>query len=339
MESFFRMTSTAVSTDQNQTLQYSNGQPDQYRADLDGILLDDANQIFGRQFTPLSAPIEFPMGNGYGETVENGHNIGQGVMSYPFLPPLTDVQRMVTHYFAHVNSIIPLFSEDAIVQMLQKYYTMPEEQSPSKWAAINVILALATLLPLSSSNNPDLASRDGKISEYVHNAQTALSAIITREESLLGLQIVLGLVIISHTKKDARPAVILIGTAVRLAHRLRLHTKRALETLSEDEAVQRHRVFWITYLFDKDISLRWHTPPIQSDADIGVDFPPEHPMDDAGTIYTMDGRIRVNFFRLRLQLAHIQGRVYQLLFAVKADGIGVDERRKRVTVLHHQLEH
>jgi hypothetical protein len=339
MEKFLGMTSMAASMDQDHTAQSSNGQPEHYLPDFDSTLPGDANQIFGQQFTSLSAPIDLSMANSSGGTFEDVHDTRQINTSYPFLPPLTEVQPKVNHYVAHVNSIIPIFSEDAIAQMLQKCYSIPEQRSQYTWAAINIVLALAALLPSSPSSSLDLSSGDGKVATYVNNAQTVLSAIMTHEESILGLQVVLGLVIISHTMKDSRPAVVLIGTAVRLAHRLRLHIKSTLETLSEDEAVQCHRVFWITYLFDKDISLRHHTPPMQSDADIGVDFPPEYPSDNAGIIYTSDGRIRLNFLRLRLQLAHIQGRVYQLLFAVKTDNIAVDERRRRVTLLHYQLEH
>lgn len=149
MEKFFGMASTAVSTNQNQTAQSSNGQTEHYLSDFDSILLDDANQIFGQQFTPLSAPVHFPMDNSGDGTVEEVHNIGGGNTYYPFLPPLTEVQPMVNHYFAHVNSIIPIFSESTISQMIQNYYNIPEQRSQSKWAAVNIILALATLLPSS----------------------------------------------------------------------------------------------------------------------------------------------------------------------------------------------
>ncbi|KAL7905184.1 fungal-specific transcription factor [Trichoderma velutinum] len=258
--------------------------------------------------------------------------------SYPHLPPFEEIQPIIENYFTHINSLMPLFSQTAFLCKLHDYYAA-ECQNPRKtWAAINIVLALGTRLPTSPSADLDLQNEDSQAAKYVSNVQSVLSELVTRDVDLLSLQIILGLVIIFNSLKDSSPAVVLIGTAIRLAHRLRLHSRDHQHNGCPNEALQRSRVFWIAYLFDKDICIRHHTPSVQADDDIDLDLPIDMPPDGAGNVYAKDGRFLVNFFRLRLRLAHVQGQVYDQLFSTRASKITPQERQRRVALLHNQLE-
>ena len=310
--------------------------PDQYIPDFDYINLDEVNQLLPQQQSNLP-PSSEKTTSSYHDLITD-ETVPIVNSSYPGLPPLATIQPAIEDYFSHQNSLIPLFSQSSFLRMVQDYYSFNCRHPRTAWAAINVVLALATRLSASPSNDLDLGSGDTQVARYVNNAQSILAELVTGGVDLLGLQVIIGLVIIFNALKDSRPAVVLIGTAVRLAHRLRLNTREGQDSLSVDEMLERSRVFWITYLFDKDICLRHHTPSVQADADIDLDLPSEHPSDDAGSVYTIDARTRVNFLRLRLRLAYIQGRVYDLLFATRAAKITLHERRARITFLHSQLE-
>lgn len=317
--------------------------PDEYLPDFDRIILDDVNQLLTQQYAISSQAID-------PQTLDNVYALNADKVPvdtddvavnsvYPSLPPLLDIQPAIDDYFTHVNSLIPLFSQTEFNRILQSYYSSTCRYPRVAWAAINVVLALATRLPASPSNAIDLGSGDIQVSKYVNNAQSVLSELVVHDADLLGLQVMLGLVIVFHAMKDSRPAVVLAGTAVRLAQRLRLHLRESGHGLPSSMVLQRNRVFWIAYLFDKDICLRHHTPSVQADVDIDVDLPLDESEDEAGNIYATDGQTRINFFRLRIGLAHIQGRVYDLLFATRATKIAERERRARVIFLHNQLEH
>jgi hypothetical protein len=272
-------------------------------------LLEDPSQILGNLHAGMAHPRELLASDGL---FASGLNTGELQMtqsnSYIPLPPPSEIQPAIDHYFSHVNSLLPLFSQESFSRMLQEYYLGTSEYPLAIWAAVNVVLALATRLPTSPSSELDLGSED-KHDSYVNNAQSVLPQLVAREADILSLQVVLGLVITYHTLKDSRPAVVLLGTAVRFAHILRLHTRQGRPSLSPDDSIQRQRVFWITYILDRDICLRYHTPSVLADADIDLDLPSENPRDGAGNIHTIDGQSRINFFRIRLHLAHIQGRV------------------------------
>ncbi|GFP57678.1 ABC-transporter-regulating transcription factor [Trichoderma asperellum] len=237
-----------------------------------------------------------------------------------------------------MNSLMPLFSRTSFTHRLQSYYAFECENPRKTWAAINIVLALGTRLPTSPSADFELEDEDSQVAKYVNNVQSILSELVTRDVDLLSLQVILGLVIIFNSLKDSSPAVVHIGTAIRLAHRLRLHNPDHLQDDCSDETLESNRVFWIAYIFDKDISIRYHTPSAQADDDIDLRAPVDMPPDGAGNIYAKDGRFLVNFFRLRLQLAHIQGQVYDQLFSTPAAKITPQERQTRVALLHNQLE-
>lgn len=258
--------------------------------------------------------------------------------SYPRIPPFEEIQPIIENYFTHINSLMPLFSWTSFNHKLHSYYASECENPRKTWAAINIVLGLATRLPNSPSADFDLEYENSPVAEYVNNVQSVLSELVTRDVDLLSLQVILGLVIILSSLKDSSPAVVLIGTAIRIAHRLRLHSQDHQQNECPDEVLQRSRVFWIAYIFDKDICIRHHTPPVQADDDIDLNLPVDMPPDGAGNVYAKDGRFLANFFRLRLQLAHVQGQVYNQLFSTRAAKITPQERQTRVALLHNQLE-
>ncbi|KAK3375519.1 fungal-specific transcription factor domain-containing protein [Lasiosphaeria ovina] len=256
----------------------------------------------------------------------------------PKLPPLEELQPIVDSYFAYFNHAIPIFSQPEFARLLAGWYSAPSRRSRAAWAAINIVLALSSSIPLVPRQQV-YYDDDPKTVYYMSNAQSVLAELVTRDEDLLGLQVLLGLVFLLQGSKDPRSASVLIGAAVRLTHRLRLQSRDNIEeNYTAEEGLHRCRVFWIAYLLDKEISIRHHTPSVQVDADIDLDLPSRHPPDGVSDIYTADGRVRVNYLRLRVQLAHIQGRTYDLLYSTRSTRISPQERQSRVVRLATQLE-
>lgn len=263
------------------------------------------------------------------------------------LPPLDEILPMIDSYFMHFNSIIPLFQQPAFMRMLHDYYHSPSAAAADSrhavWAAVNIVLALAYRMPGRATQDSAAtdrlpSDRDEHVSRYLQNAQSALSQLVTRDEDLLGLQVLLGMVILFSSTGDSRPSLVLIGTAVRLAHRLRLQSREPQAMFSPEVNLQRSRIFWITYMLDKDISLRHQTPALQNDNDIDLDLPPVTPKDGAGDLYTTDGIIRFNVFRARVQLGHIQGLIYDTLFSTRSARLLPQQRNQQIMRLEGLLE-
>lgn len=181
------------------------------------------------------------------------------------LPPIENIIPIVDHYFKTFNQVLPLFDQAHFMRQLTGFYahTIPRENV--LWAAILMVCAMGLRSPVPgdivtlgvSSNvsedkiRSETQSKTEWANHCMRNAQGVMSELCTREEDLLGLQTLLALVLQFHNSSDSRPASVLMGPAVRLAHRLQLHAASSVKNYSESEARQRNKVFWITYLLDK----------------------------------------------------------------------------------------
>ncbi|KAM5353584.1 hypothetical protein ACJ41O_000234 [Fusarium nematophilum] len=261
---------------------------------------------------------------------------GPGPDSLP-LPPLDEVLPTIDHYFSTFNGVIPLFQQTVFMRVLHSWYSQPSSRDRATWAAIQIVLALGYRTPqLASTENPTV--QIDRADACLRNAQTVVSELVTRDQDLLGVQILLGIVMLFQNSRDPKPASVIIGTAVRLAHRLRLHSHEAAELFPAAEAEQRSRVFWIAYTLDKDISLRANTPSSQFDDDVDIALPTLAPTDSAGLIWTQNGQVHFNYHRRRVELAHIQGKIYDLLYSNRASKVRGQERQRRVVRLQSMLD-
>ncbi|KAF4960609.1 hypothetical protein FSARC_10423 [Fusarium sarcochroum] len=294
------------------------------------------------------------------ELVQNGHFATQedmanvGVYSWKFdpinphvydgpqpssfdLPPLDEIIHVVDHYFVTFNGVIPLFEQTEFMKLLTAWYNQPSTRERATWAAFQIVMALGYRTPQLALTDKQSVHIE-KADQCLRNAQTVVSELVTRDQDLIGLQILLGIVMLFQNSRDPKPASVLIGTAVRLAHRLRLHSHEAAKEVSAAEAEQRSRVFWIAYTLDKDICLRANTPSCQFDDDIDISLPTLAPADSAGLIWTQNGQVHFNYHRRRVELAYIEGKVYDLLYSNRARKVQGQERQRRVSRLQAMLD-
>jgi len=250
------------------------------------------------------------------------------------LPPIQEIMPVVEKYLTTFNSFLPLFDPRTLLCFVENWYRIPHRRDSITWAAINVVLALG-----HRESDPEGKDLTESIAEYTHNAQSMLTEVVMGDTDLINVQVLVGLVLLFQGAQDLGPPTILIATALRLAHKLGLHTRRSYEHLNFSLALQRNRVFWLVYILDRDISMRTRQPPLQVDSDIDLDFPPNEPgNNEAGFVFAADGHSKLNFLLARVQLARIQGSVYYELYSVRAQNYSPYERAENLTHVSHMLD-
>ncbi|RYP11845.1 hypothetical protein DL765_007562 [Monosporascus sp. GIB2] len=247
-------------------------------------------------------------------------------------PPLLDVLPIVDSYFRHFNTAVPLFHQPSFMKMLNEFYACPSRKLGVEWAAINIVLANGYIVRSIAGDDVALDFDDSKVSKCMANARKQVDAATSRNHDLLGIQVLLGLAVLYQGTSDLQPSSIWVGSALRLAHRMQLHTKSSLSDFSPDVARQRTNVFWIAYFLDKDLSLRLRTPSFQLDSDVDLDLPRADPDELDGTIQSLDGLSRFNYFRARVLLAYISGKIYDELLSHRSKKLSPQTRQQRVMV-------
>lgn len=159
---------------------------------------------------------------------------------------------MIDNYLATCNSVMPLFSEAHFMPLIVGWYGKSSRRDKVTWAAILVVIALGSrsLIP-GKTVGPDSGERAERENYCMLNAQSVMSELVSRDEDLLGIQVLLALVMLFYNCSDSRPASILSGTAMKLAHRLQLHSSSSAQHFTSEEVQQRSRLFWIAYILDK----------------------------------------------------------------------------------------
>lgn len=238
------------------------------------------------------------------------------------LPPLEKTMPMVGTFLNAFNSVFPLFHPDTLLRLVGECYALlPHQRDPVVWAAINVTLALASQLTPQVSINGCKVPWTGCANEYLNNAQSVVSTVILGEIRLINIQTLVGLTMVLQTAHNQEPALIMLSATMRLAHKIGLHDRAASVHLDPVERRQHARVFWLAYMLDKELSLRTQRPSVQIDGDIDLDLPSSLPSDEddtAGIIINAQGDASMNYFLARVQLANIQGGVYDCLYSTRA---------------------
>ncbi|KIX02995.1 uncharacterized protein Z518_06545 [Rhinocladiella mackenziei CBS 650.93] len=254
------------------------------------------------------------------------------------LPPLQQVLSVIQVYLRGFNSVLPLFHAETLLQLVHDYYNLrPRHRDSVVWAAINVVLALAQRHNHTAGH--DLPSAAACLSR----AESVLSRVALGDIHLLNIQVLVGM--------DIQPALILIATTIRLAHAIGLHDCIHSAHLDPIHAKQRAYVFWLAYILDKDLSMRSKQPSIQVDDDVNLDLPwpieVQHDEersginrtdDTAGCIITTDGISKMNYLVARIQLAAIEGGVYDYVYSTRSRKRSAEERSRARQSVAHALE-
>ena len=161
------------------------------------------------------------------------------------LPPLSEVLPVVDNYFRSYNIIIPIFDETAFMRMLLDFFAQTTKRSIVPWAAINVVLAIS--YRVLEGRGPD----DSALAQCLQNVRSVMSELMIQGKDLMGLQVLLGMVILFLGSSDFQLAIVLTGSVVRLTQSLRLNSKEALEGLTGAEKAHRASLFWLSYIYDR----------------------------------------------------------------------------------------
>ncbi|KAJ4004754.1 hypothetical protein NW752_009581 [Fusarium irregulare] len=224
------------------------------------------------------------------------------------LPHKGLISHYKVYYFDILNSGMPIFDHQPY--MYGDLAPGRDKDDEIYWAATNAVVALAM------RHKPGKSTATEKLeSTCIKNIESVLGTIMSREPELLTVQVILCLAWYYMATEDFRPASPLIGAAVKMAYSLKLHlyTKNKFQRFGTD---QWERVFWITYILDRDLSLLTHEPYLIHDDHIGIDIKDMSTSRDLGNVGHSHNEIEV--LRRRAELATIKGKLYELVYSVKA---------------------
>ncbi|KAH7007532.1 hypothetical protein EDB80DRAFT_645900 [Ilyonectria destructans] len=241
------------------------------------------------------------------------------------LPPRNQMEPLIANYFEGFNQAMPLFDPDSFIKMFKDWYEFPSGRDQASWSAINVVIALS----LRHNPSTNSTTRDRMASMCIRNAQSTMDSLVYRDQDLKGMQVLLGLALIFLGTAHPHPACVLVATAVKLAHRLKLHRRR--EPDAEENTLERDRLFWITFIIDRAVSMHTLEPYLLQEHDMDIDV---EGLSRLGGIVSQP----VHLLQLRFNLALVQGKVYDLVYSVRASRLSSNQKKAATERLDRMLD-
>ncbi|KFY39640.1 hypothetical protein V494_03905, partial [Pseudogymnoascus sp. VKM F-4513 (FW-928)] len=255
---------------------------------------------------------------------------------YLQLPQKVEALSLLKDFFENFNCMFPLFHQPTFMHLVERQYSRDPYDGSGWWASLNITLAIAHRLRVMSNLVPE--EEDQKAWGYLKNAMAVYTELTMRNTDLLSVQALLGMALFMQGTPNPQPSFLLVASAIRLSHSIGLHKRGSGFNLNPIEIEQRKRVFWIGYMLDKDICLRFGRPPVQDDDDMNVELPSADPEDNIGNIPLADGKGKVNLFRLMCEFSTIVSKVYTQLYSTRASKQSDGELLNTIGELDHQLE-
>ncbi|PVH69122.1 hypothetical protein DL98DRAFT_578502 [Cadophora sp. DSE1049] len=252
-----------------------------------------------------------------------------GTREIKSLPARDEAQLLIHETFSSFNSAFPIFDASTFQKAFKSRYEDKNQDTPAWRACLNVVFAFAHRFRAMKTGN--IIEEDIHACGYLQNALALVGKLSMLTNELMAVQALLGMAILLQGTPNPEPGSILISMAVKLAQGMTLH-RRGNHGIAPAELEQRKCVFWLLYIYDKDISIRTHNPPAQDDDDMDIDLPIE-------TIDLHHDRINeVNFYNNHIGLSIIQGQIYKQLLSTRAQKASEVERLRNAKELVAMIE-
>lgn len=202
----------------------------------------------------------------------------------------------MAEYFTHLNPTLPLFSE--------YFFAHPDEgrlRSPSILAASTSIVQALGAQHLSRSSPPDSVHHAAAKQHFTAASRALPNILFSRAPPCIPtVQALVGMALYYRESDNYQPVFTLLGLAASVAAQAGLHRDpRRLRITDPSEISERLGVWWVLYIFDKELALR--AGRMSSIADHDADVPTPHSSHSS--------------FLRRIMLAKTMSRVSQLLYA------------------------
>ncbi|KAI9044667.1 fungal specific transcription factor domain-containing protein [Aspergillus affinis] len=145
------------------------------------------------------------------------------------LPKAGDLNILVHDYMEDFNTIFPVFTQDDVTTLFAKKCMNPLSHSPGQWASIQVIFAVAYMLPRSGRSDPHRSSL------HLKSALQVLNEMMLAPPDLWACKSILVMAFLFMADFAGRQCSFLISTAVHFSNYLDLGKSEPQPTLTANE--------------------------------------------------------------------------------------------------------
>lgn len=196
--------------------------------------------------------------------------------SHTVLPSLETAMNLLEVFFGQYQVQYPILVEGEFVSIVTAHYQKVATGSyrEDPWTKFMINMTFASSLVFLSQENRDAL---GLAQGFSSNAMADFSTIM-QVKSVRTLQCLLLLLLYSVLSSSSAPIWYISGLCMRMCVDLGLHSERTISISGQGNATReeidtKRRLFWVTYTFDRSLSIMLGRPFTLDDATIDVKFP------------------------------------------------------------------
>lgn len=197
----------------------------------------------------------------------------------PELPTRATTEQLLKSYYSSVHTMFPILHWTTFQQCIDDLYRPGGLQA----APASFVASFFAVLAVGSLYSPEAAVHRSVLGSELAEASSRMIDAWHNDYALdhARTQLLMALFLYEANMKSA--AWTWLGTAVRIAQDLGLHSEVGSWTIVEGE--MRRRIWWTVYILDKSMALELGRPSMIDDADCDVSLPAavdDHFIDDRG---------------------------------------------------------
>ncbi|CAM1501691.1 Fc.00g036750.m01.CDS01 [Cosmosporella sp. VM-42] len=228
------------------------------------------------------------------------------IQSRPSLSiPPRDLMQQLFHTFSSAQWQYRILESDEFDFFLDRYYRTVDFSDPVAAAAVHLVFAIS--LHLSGKNDSNIAA--SSLADAHHELVMGMLGSIIQHKTLETLQVILLLLLFSMVNPQKPIVWQLLGTALRIASSLRLHTEEGIGMTATEHDTSNdlpRRLFWSLYSMDRAVGNTLGRPTALQDSSITCNLPGEGSLGISAPL-----KIANHCFRLRQLQSEVADMLYQ----------------------------
>ncbi|PYH42417.1 fungal specific transcription factor domain-containing protein [Aspergillus saccharolyticus JOP 1030-1] len=227
--------------------------------------------------------------------------------------------QLLQDYMEYFNVTFPIFTRAEIDSLFADNYADPQLHGPGRWTSIQVILAVAYLLP-GSRGQPD-----HQVSAlFMKGAMQTINELLLAPPDLWACKSIVVMAVGFLAMAAGHPCSSLISIAVQISNQLGLGKTAAQAGLSPDQVQHQRLLFWMVCAVDIEISYRFGLPPAQKEDIVGEAAPIDSPS-SAYSVPIKDESGTFNLFDCSVELVQIRSQIIRQLYLTSAANQSFDQ--------------
>lgn len=234
--------------------------------------------------------------------------------------PQDQAIQLAQGYLACCNTMMPTFNTGKMLRRMQREWPPDKDADLTWWTTMAIALSFAhRLRAMSDNSGAEYDNREA--SKYLSEVLDVAPRLAFAKPSVDTAEVLLALTAVMRGSATPETARMFTACAIHVLQELDAHNinSEVYASLTNSQASDLARAWWVAYIHDKNIAILGGKPPIAHEQDVNRPPPQWADVEGFGFVRSLDGSAEANFQVISHRLAVISSQVYTRTMSPNAE--------------------